>query len=78
MPKYIRSIHKVSDGNTDHRVTPDYVMKNTMNSEATLLKIRQTLVLSYDVDTVKSITQEPVINNPMTLEESYLKNINRQ
>ena len=73
MPKYIRAIHKISDANTDHRVTPDYVIKNNMNSDATLLKMRQTLVLSYDVDTLKNITRETVINNSITLEESYLK-----
>ena len=39
VPKYIRAIHKISDGNTDHRVTPDYVMKNTMNSDTTFFKL---------------------------------------
>ena len=73
VPIYIREIHKTSDANTDHRVTPNSVVKNSMTSDATLLKKRQTSVLSYNLDTVKSITQEPVINNSMTLEESHLK-----
>ena len=73
VPKCIRAIHKTSDANTNHSVTPDSVMKNNMTSDANLLKMRQTSVLSYYVDTVKNITQEPVINNSMTLEESYLK-----
>ena len=73
VPKYIRAIHKTSNANTDHRVTPASVIKNNMTSDATLLKMRQTSVLLYDVDTVKNITQEPVINNSMNLEVSYLK-----
>ena len=51
----IRATHKTSDVNTNHKVTPDSVMKNTINSDATLLKTRQSSVLSYDADTVKRL-----------------------
>ena len=73
VPIYVRETHKKSDYNTDHRVTPYSVMNNAMTSEATLLKTRQKSVLSYDADTVKNITQEPVINHSMNFSEIYLK-----